>query len=88
MLAFCTAKAGTAIGTRKRNPEIARSARIVPELNFVTYAFVSVFNIFKPAGPNRVFKLSGQMVYFGGILPFRHQRGGLFGLSGQKMCLL
>ena len=45
-----------AIGTRKMSPEIARSARIVPELNFVTYAFVSVFIIFKKGSPSEYIK--------------------------------
>ena len=43
---------------------MARSARIVPELNFVTYAFVSVFNIFVLTGLFAIFKENGQMVYF------------------------
>ena len=36
-------KAGVARGTRIRRPENARSARIVPELNFVTYALFGVY---------------------------------------------
>lgn len=44
------AKTGVAdtIGIRTRRPERARIARIVPELNFVVYAFVGVFIIFEP----------------------------------------
>ncbi|MDE1852989.1 MAG: hypothetical protein KGI38_04475 [Thaumarchaeota archaeon] len=61
------AKAGVATGTRMRRPEIARSARIVPELNFVTYAFVSVFNIFILTGLNGLFKVNGQIVHFSRI---------------------
>ena len=41
-LAF-EANAGVARGMRKTIAEIARSARIVPELIFVKYAFVGVF---------------------------------------------
>ena len=53
------ANTGAVAGTKTRSPEIARSARIVPELNFVTYAFVSVFNIFVPADPDGLYKRDG-----------------------------
>jgi hypothetical protein len=62
-LAFA-ARTGVTAGTRKKSPDTRRSARIVPELNFVTYAFVSVFNIFRPKGPDGVFKADGQIVHF------------------------
>ena len=42
-LAFA-ADAGAASGIRTRSPENARKTRISPELNFVIYAFVGVFN--------------------------------------------
>jgi hypothetical protein len=38
--------AGVASGTRTRSPENARSARIVPELNFVTYALLCVYIVY------------------------------------------
>jgi hypothetical protein len=41
------AKTGDAMGIKKRRPERARIARIVPELNFVRYAFVGVFIYFQ-----------------------------------------
>jgi hypothetical protein len=50
-------------GTRKKSPDTSSSARIVPELNFFTYAFVSVFNIFVLEGLKGVFKADGQIVY-------------------------
>jgi hypothetical protein len=51
--------AGTAMGTKNSMPERASNARIVPELNFVTYAFVCVFNIFDLRGLARVFRDDG-----------------------------
>ena len=45
-LAFCTAKTGAASGTRTSIPENASNASIVPELNFVKYAFEGVFILF------------------------------------------
>ena len=44
-LAFA-AKIGVATGMRKSRPEKAKSARIVPELNFVTYALEGVFILY------------------------------------------
>ena len=38
------ADAGVASGMRRRSPENARKTSISPELNFVIYAFVGVFN--------------------------------------------
>jgi hypothetical protein len=45
------AKIGEATGMMKRRPEKAKSARIVPELNFVTYAFEGVFIVFSGFAP-------------------------------------
>ena len=51
-LAFA-AKIGEATGMRNRRPENAKSARIVPELSFVTYAFEGVFILyFQGSGSN------------------------------------
>jgi len=47
-----TACTGATLGTRRSMLENARSARIVPELIFFVYAFVSVFIIFEIRGPN------------------------------------
>jgi hypothetical protein len=58
------AKTGVATGTRNRSPEIARIARIVPELNFVTYALDCVFNIFRIRRQDEVFRYDGRFVYF------------------------
>jgi hypothetical protein len=66
------AKTGVVTGTRKRRPEIARSARIVPELNFFTYAFVSVFNIFEPTGLNRLYKGNGRIVHISRTIDGAH----------------
>ena len=41
--AFCAALTGAARGIRNNTPENASNASIVPELNFVKYAFVGVF---------------------------------------------
>jgi hypothetical protein len=40
------AKIGEATGMKSSRPEKAKSARIVPELNFVTYAFEGVFILY------------------------------------------
>ena len=50
------ALAGVTSGTMTRRPESARIASIVPELNFVRYAFVGVFNIFSLARPGCLYK--------------------------------
>jgi hypothetical protein len=42
---------------------------ISPELSFFSYAFVSVFNIFRTTGPNRVYKRDGRVVHFRGGSP-------------------
>ena len=49
--AFCAALTGAARGIRNNTPESASNARIVPELNFVRYAFVSVFILFSENAP-------------------------------------
>jgi len=61
------ANTGIERGTRKRSPENSRSARMVPELNFVRYAFVGVFIIFILAGRDGLYKGDGQIVHFGRI---------------------
>ena len=45
------AETGLAMGTRKSIPEIARIAKIIPELNFIGYAFVGVFILFSDTAP-------------------------------------
>ncbi len=49
--AFCAALTGAARGTKNRKLESARRVRIVPELNFVRYAFVGVFILFSIVPP-------------------------------------
>ena len=53
------AKIGEPRGKKSRRPDRARIARIVPELNFVRYAFVGVFIIFRGSVLNRLFKGDG-----------------------------
>ncbi len=48
---FCAALTGAARGIRNNTPESASNARIVPELNFVRYAFVRVFILFSENVP-------------------------------------
>jgi hypothetical protein len=59
-----TAFTGATRGTRRSMLENARSDRIVPELNFLTYAFVSVFNIFILLGRDGLFKVDGRVIHF------------------------
>ncbi len=67
--AWVAARTGATAGTMTRIPESARSARIVPELIFVTYALVCVYIVFGRRGPNGVYKGNGQIVYFGFLEP-------------------
>lgn len=55
---------GAKAGIRTSMPESASNARIVPELNFVTYALDCVFNIFGRRGRRGVFRDDGRFVYF------------------------
>jgi hypothetical protein len=51
-------------GITNRNPDNSRSARIIPELIFVTYAFESVYNIFGSSYRATLYKADEQMVHF------------------------
>ena len=53
--AFCAALTGAARGIRNNTPESASNARIVPELNFVKYAFVGVFILFSTNNPRSAY---------------------------------
>jgi hypothetical protein len=60
------ATVGAASGTRKSIPETASSAMRSPELNFLKYTFVGVFNIFRRCGLKSIFKHRGRIVHFRG----------------------
>jgi hypothetical protein len=64
-VAFCAAMTGAARGIRNTAPESTSNASIVPELNFVRYAFVGVFIIiFGHPSRRTVFKACGRFIYF------------------------
>ena len=58
------ARTGDVKGITNRNPDNTRSAKIIPELIFVTYAFESVYNIFGCSCRATLYKADEQMVYF------------------------
>ena len=59
------ARTGVETGTRISRPEKMRSARISPELNFVTYSFLRVLKcVFGKTHPGSLYKHSGQFVHF------------------------
>ena len=61
------ANVGVASGTRTSIPESASNAMNSPELNFVKYTFVGVFNIFSHAHLDSIYKLHGRIVHISGI---------------------